>query len=62
VTNEDVERIATPDALNPDAQLLERLKRREPQAMAVLYDRFKRLVYSIIYHSVREQGVAEDLT
>jgi RNA polymerase sigma-70 factor (ECF subfamily) len=48
----------------PDSeeQLIERLKRRESQAMAVLYDRFKRLVYSIIYHSVREQGVAEDLT
>ncbi len=62
MTNEDVERIATSAEPNPDALLIERLKRRESQAMAVLYDRFKRLVYSIIYHSVREQGVAEDLT
>jgi RNA polymerase sigma-70 factor, ECF subfamily len=62
VTNEEVERIATQDEPNPDGQLLERLKRREPQAMAILYDRFKRLVYSIIYHAVREQGIAEDLT
>src|SRR5271154_3971273 len=45
-----------------DAQLIERLKRRESQAMAVLYDRYKRLVYSITYYAVREQGVAEDLT
>jgi len=47
---------------NPDESLIARLKQREPQAMAILYDRFKRLVYSIIYHAVREQGVAEDLT
>jgi RNA polymerase sigma-70 factor (ECF subfamily) len=47
---------------NSDAVLIERLKSREPQAMALLYDRFKRLVYSIIYHSVREKSVAEDLT
>jgi RNA polymerase sigma-70 factor (ECF subfamily) len=47
---------------NPELLLIERLKRRESQAMADLYDRFKRLVYSIIHHAVREQGVAEDLT
>jgi RNA polymerase sigma-70 factor, ECF subfamily len=49
-------------ASNPESFLIERLKRRESQAMADLYDRFKRLVYSIIHHSVREQGVVEDLT
>jgi RNA polymerase sigma-70 factor (ECF subfamily) len=47
---------------NSDAQLIERLKKRDPQAMAVLYDRSKRLVYSIIFHAVREQSIAEDLT
>ncbi len=62
MTNESLERIGKPDAPRPDALLIERLRRREAQAMALLYDRFKRLVYSIIYHAVREQGVAEDLT
>jgi len=56
------ELIAMSSVPNPDESLIARLKQREPQAMAILYDRFKRLVYSIIYHAVREQGVAEDLT
>ncbi len=30
--------------------------------MVDIYDCYKRLVYSIIYQAVREQGVAEDLT
>jgi RNA polymerase sigma-70 factor (ECF subfamily) len=51
-----------PTVPHTDSALIELLKRRETQAMAVLYDRFQRLVYSIIYHAVREQGVAEDLT
>jgi RNA polymerase sigma-70 factor (ECF subfamily) len=45
-----------------ESELVARLKRRDSQAMADLYDRFKRLVYSIIHQAVREQGVAEDLT
>jgi RNA polymerase sigma-70 factor (ECF subfamily) len=49
-------------AAHSESALIERLKRRESQAMADLYDRYKRLVYSIIYQAVREQGVAEDLT
>jgi RNA polymerase sigma-70 factor (ECF subfamily) len=44
-----------------DAQLVERLKRREPQAMADLYDRYGKLVYSLIYRIVKDGGVAEDL-
>lgn len=51
-----------PVGASPESALVERLKRRESQAMADLYDRYKRLVYSIIYQAVREQGVAEDLT
>ncbi len=49
-------------AAHSESALIERLKCRESQAMADLYDRYKRLVYSIIYQAVREQGVAEDLT
>ncbi len=63
MTNEPLERIGTKTGLPAsDAPLIESLKRREPQAMGDLYDRYKRLVYSIIYHAVREQGVADDLT
>ena len=44
-----------------DRELIERLKRREPQAMADLYDRFGRLAYSLIFRIVRDSGTAEDL-
>ena len=44
-----------------DRDLAERLKRREPQAMADLYDRYGRLAYSLIYRIVRDTGIAEDL-
>ena len=44
-----------------DADLVERLKRREPQAMADLYDRYGRLVFSLILRTVRDAGIAEDL-
>ncbi len=45
-----------------EGELIDRLKQRDTHAMADLYDRFKRLVYSIIYQAVRDQGIAEDLT
>ncbi len=45
-----------------DARLIERLKNREVQAMTAMYDRFKRLVFSIAYQCVRDQAIAEDLT
>ena len=44
-----------------DAQLVERLKRREPQAMADMYDRYGRAAYSLILRIVRNTGIAEDL-
>jgi RNA polymerase sigma-70 factor (ECF subfamily) len=44
-----------------DQALVTRLKQREPAAMAVLYDRFGGLLYSIIYRAVRDQATAEDL-
>lgn len=44
-----------------DAALVRRLKARDPQAMADLYDRFGRLVYALIYRVVRNSAVAEDL-
>jgi RNA polymerase sigma-70 factor (ECF subfamily) len=44
-----------------DAQLVERLQHRDPQALAELYDRYGRLVYSLILRIVRDSGVTEDL-
>jgi RNA polymerase sigma-70 factor (ECF subfamily) len=45
-----------------DPELAARLKRRDPQALADLYDRYARLAYSLILRIVRDSGVAEDLT
>jgi RNA polymerase sigma-70 factor (ECF subfamily) len=45
-----------------DADLVRRLKAREPKAMADLYARCGRLAYSVILRIVRNTGVAEDLT
>ena len=44
-----------------DPELAARLKRREPQAMADLYDRYGRLAYSVILRIVRDGALAEDL-
>lgn len=44
-----------------DRELAIRLKRRDPNAMADLYDRFGRIVYSVIFAIVRDTGIAEDL-
>ena len=44
-----------------DSTLLERLRNRDPDAMAELYDRYSRITYSLIYRVVRNQSVAEDL-
>src|SRR3954466_2382570 len=44
-----------------DAELVARLQRRDPQALAELYDRYGRAVYSLILRVVRDTGIAEDL-
>jgi RNA polymerase sigma-70 factor (ECF subfamily) len=44
-----------------DEDLVRRLQRREPEAMADLYDRFGRLAFSVIVSIVRDSGTAEDL-
>lgn len=44
-----------------DTDLIGRLQRRDPQALAELYDRYGRLAYSLILRVVRDTGVAEDL-
>jgi RNA polymerase sigma-70 factor (ECF subfamily) len=44
-----------------DRALTERLKRRDPQALAELYDRYGRAAYSLVLRVVRDQSIAEDL-
>src|SRR4029077_15458842 len=40
---------------------IERLQRRDPQALGELYDRYGRVVYSLILRVVRDAATAEDL-
>jgi RNA polymerase sigma-70 factor (ECF subfamily) len=51
--------------LKPDStderQLIARLQRRDQQAMVALYDKYGRLVYSVIYRIVRDAAASEDL-
>ena len=46
---------------NNDEEIARGLQRRDPSAMADLYDRFGRIAYSVIIAIVRDGGVAEDL-
>ena len=48
-------------AMRDDSELVARLKRRDPDAMAILYDRYGRIMYSLILRVVRNEAVAEDL-
>jgi RNA polymerase sigma-70 factor (ECF subfamily) len=48
-------------AIQGDGDIVDRLQRRDPQALADLYDRYGRLVYSLILRIVRDQATAEDL-
>ena len=45
-----------------DRNLVAQLKSRNPRAMEDLYDRYGKLVYSVILRSVSDGGTAEDLT
>ncbi len=47
--------------LRDDTDLALRLKNRDPQAMAELYDRYGRMTFALIFRIVRNQGAAEDL-
>ncbi len=44
-----------------DRALIERLKRRDPQALAELYDLYGRMAYSLVLRVVRDKAIAEDL-
>ena len=47
--------------MKDDPELAKRLKARDPQAMADLYDRYGRLAYALIFRIVRNESVGEDL-
>ncbi|MGA2598364.1 MAG: sigma-70 family RNA polymerase sigma factor [Bryobacteraceae bacterium] len=47
--------------LKEDPELARRLKNRDPQAMAELYDRYGRVMFALIFRVVRNEAVAEDL-
>src|SRR5579859_2950069 len=49
--------LAGPD----DRALIARLQRRDPQALAELYDRHGRTAYSLVLRVVRDKAIAEDL-
>lgn len=44
------------------AGLVARLKRRDPDALEEIYNRYGKLVYSVVLRVVRDSAVAEDLT
>jgi RNA polymerase sigma-70 factor (ECF subfamily) len=44
-----------------DGSLIDRLRRRDPDAMGELYDRFGKVAFSVIFRIVRNQSTAEDL-
>lgn len=44
-----------------DSRLARRMKKRRPQALSDLYDRYGRLAYSLIHRVVRDPDTAEDL-
>jgi RNA polymerase sigma-70 factor (ECF subfamily) len=44
-----------------DTNLVQRMQQRDPRALAELYDRYGRVVYSLILRVVRDAGIAEDL-
>src|SRR5580704_15516417 len=48
-------------ASSDERALIRRLKRRDPQALAELYDRYGRLAYSLVLRVVRDKAIAEDL-
>jgi RNA polymerase sigma-70 factor (ECF subfamily) len=44
-----------------DGDVVARLQRREPQALAELYDRYGGMIYRLVLRIVRDTGIAEDL-
>jgi len=45
-----------------DAELVEKLQKRDPDCLAGLYDRYGQIVYSLLVRITHDHGIAEDLT
>ena len=54
--------MSEPQETSAEHLLIQRLKRRDTTAMMDLYDRYGKLVYSVILRAVKDQAMAEDLT
>lgn len=48
-------------AYNDDSELIDRLRRQDPDAISQLYDRYGAMTYGVIYRIVADRGVAEEL-
>lgn len=46
---------------NADLELIDRLRKREPEALATAYERYGRVAYSLFVRITRDQSTAEDL-
>jgi RNA polymerase sigma-70 factor (ECF subfamily) len=46
---------------NADIELIERLRKRDPEGLAAAYDRYGRVAYSVFVRITRDQSAAEDL-
>ncbi|HJT87273.1 MAG TPA: sigma-70 family RNA polymerase sigma factor [Bryobacteraceae bacterium] len=44
-----------------EGDLLARLRKRDPEALGELYDRYGRMVFGLILRIVQDRGIAEDL-
>jgi RNA polymerase sigma-70 factor (ECF subfamily) len=53
--------VVTPPAPEPDAELLMRVQRGDERAMAVLFDRYSKIVYSVALRVLRDTASAEDV-
>src|SRR5688500_15027377 len=45
-----------------DREIIDRLTRRDPDALETIYNRYGKLVFSVILRVVRDSAIAEDLT
>ncbi len=48
--------------IEQERRLVQRLKQRDPNAMMELYERYGRLLYSIVLRAVNDSAAAEDIT
>lgn len=45
-----------------DEDLLQQMAARQPEALAGLYERYKRLIYSFVLHMIKDAAIAEEIT